>query len=249
VKFKNRRDNAGDNIGSSAPSAASSASADVTPNTDETLRTIPSSSGYISSPSARARLRFLDGGLCALLEPSLCRQGIGSEERGLCEGPFGFPSPCADASVVPNDIATAQAKINSTTSGLTQIIFGPATVGEELGISEKSTAKGGKDGTDFGKSVKTRRSEHFDDQYLGLSTLEVPHSTSFPQAASALSWSLIRPQPHTKSAWRRLQCVLSGLDKTKRIGFRQYGQTGGSIGGGWRISGMVRSFRRGTISP
>src|SRR5947208_10178493 len=110
--------------GANARSTVSCASADVTPNTDESLHKTPSCSVHISSLSARAHLRFLDDGLCALLEASLYRQGIGSEGRSICEGPFGFPSPCADLSVAPNDIAKAKAKINSTTRCLTEFICG-----------------------------------------------------------------------------------------------------------------------------
>ena len=83
--------------------------------------------------------------------------------------------------------------------------------------------------------------EIFNDQNLGLSTLEVLRLHRCPQAASfasAMSWSLIRPQSHRKIAWRRLRCVLSGFDKTKPIGFRQPGQTGGRIGGGASILGI-----------
>ena len=52
-----------------------------------------------------------------------------------------------------------------------------------------------------------------------------------------LTWALVRPQSHTKTRWRRLRCVSSGLTLIRRIGFWQSGQTGGRIGagglGGW----------------
>src|SRR5262245_3046525 len=47
---------------------------------------------------------------------------------------------------------------------------------------------------------------------------------------SATNWSLLRPQSHTNNMCRRMSCVFSASDITKRIGFRQSGQMGGRIG-------------------
>src|SRR5215470_19334049 len=55
---------------------------------------------------------FLDNRLCAPLGASLYRQGIGSEGRGICGGPCGFPSPSPDPSREDRQMATKVGILN-----------------------------------------------------------------------------------------------------------------------------------------